>query len=565
MDNINKDFAINLYKSWIKNCKDENLSEELEKIAENQQEIYERFYKSLNFGTAGLRGVMGAGTNRMNIYTVAAATQGYANCIKKLYKNSSVAIAYDSRNNSKNFAEITASVFAANNITVYLFDELMPTPLLSYAIRSLKCVGGVVITASHNPKEYNGYKAYDENGCQINEKVAEDVFNEINKVDIFSGVAKMDFEKAIELGKIKMIGKNLSDDFIMKTYEFIQNKCICKSSKVKIAFTPLNGAGLKPITQILKKIGVENLYIVESQKNPDGNFPTCPYPNPEIDKALEEGLKLAKQVNADILIASDPDSDRLGCAVLHKGEFKILTGNELGILMSYYICNSKIKCNNMPQNPVIVKSVVSSPLTDIIAKDFGVRVKSVLTGFKNIGGYMEKLDENNELSSFIFGFEESCGYLPTTLVRDKDAVSAAAITAEMTACFKEKGQTLIDVLNEIYKKYGYYISKSKSYEFKGFNGESTMKELMSDLRNNIPENIGTLKVVKFKDYEKESELKTNMLEFVLENSAQILVRPSGTEPKIKFYFNIFADTEIERDKRFQEAQNCVESLIKKYC
>ncbi len=555
---------LNAYNIWCSNVKDFNLCDDLMKIKDFPDEIFERFYKSLNFGTAGLRGILGAGTNRMNIYTVAKATQGYAKYLNKIKENCSVAIAYDSRNMSKEFAEITANVFCANGIKVYLFRQRQPTPILSYAVRELKTDAGIVITASHNPSEYNGYKAYNNEGCQIDEQTALAVLSEIEKLDIFSDILYCDFNKAVDEGKIVYLGEDLANSFVDKTYDSLLNKEISQKSDISIVYTPLNGAGYVPIMNILNKMGIKNIHVVESQKNPDGNFPTCPYPNPEMKEALAEGLKLCQEVGADLLIASDPDADRAGVAIKNGDEYTVLTGNQIGELLTYYICKIKSERHLMPQTPVIVKSVVSSKLCDKIGIDYNVRVKEVLTGFKNIGGYMKKLERENRLENFLMGFEESCGYLTTDLARDKDSVCAIANIAEMAAYFKSQGKSLIDVLNSLYEKYGYYFTKSKSFEFKGASGEKIMEKIMISLHQAPPAYLGDIEVLSHKDYLEEDELKTNMVELVLDNDITVMVRPSGTEPKIKFYYFIVGSSNDDCNEKYNYAVKITEEFLKNF-
>ena len=554
----------NLYNEWCEKVKDLVLYDDLMRIKENENEIYERFYKNLNFGTAGLRGILGAGTNRMNTYTVAKATEGYARYLNKLKDDSSVVIAYDSRNMSKEFAEITANVFCANGIKVYLFKELQPTPILSYAVRELKTDGGIVITASHNPAEYNGYKAYNNEGCQIDEETAKAVLNEIEKIDIFTDVHYCDFEKAVNEGGIVYLGEDITDNFVEKTYATLLNKDITANSDINVVYTALNGAGYVPVMSILKKMGIKNIHVVECQKNPDSNFPTCPYPNPEMKEALEEGLKLCREVNADLLIASDPDADRAGVAIKNGDEYTILTGNQIGELLTYYICKIKSERNLMPPTPIIVKSVVSSRLCDKIGMDYHIRVKEVLTGFKNIGGYMKKLENENRLENFILGFEESCGYLTTDLARDKDSVCAMANITEMAAYFKAQGKSMMDVLNELYEKYGHYFTKSKSFEFKGASGEKMMEKIMISLHQAPPAYLGDIQVLSHKDYLNEDELKTNMVELSLEDDITIMVRPSGTEPKIKFYYFIVGESSDDCNEKFELAVKSTEEFLSNF-
>ena len=553
-----------LYELWLDKVKDSALKSDLLKIQGNDKEIYERFYKNLNFGTAGLRGILGAGTNRMNLYTVAKATQGYANYINKHFENPSVAIAYDSRNMSEEFARMTAEVFCGNNIKVYIFSELMPTPILSYAVRTLKTTAGIVITASHNPAEYNGYKAYNNEGCQIDEETAADVLKEINKLDIFSDIFRCEMEKGLNEGKIQYIDNDICESFVEKTYASLLSKDITQNSDLSVVYTPLNGTGYKPVMSIFNKMGLKNVHVVESQKMPDGNFPTCPYPNPEIKDALALGLKLCRETGADILVASDPDADRAGVAVKQNDDYVILTGNQIGELLTYYICKMRTEKNLMPITPVIVKSVVSSKLCDKIAVESGVRVKSVLTGFKNIGGYMKKLEEQGKLNSFIMGFEESCGYLTTDLARDKDSVCAMANITEMAAYFKSQGKTLVDVLNDLYAKYGCYYTKSKSFEFKGSEGEKMMQKIMVGVHQAPPSVFGEFRLIKSRDFENEEELKANMVELELNDDITVMIRPSGTEPKIKFYYFIVAENTEKCLVKYEKAVKATEEYLTKF-
>ncbi len=521
------------YLRWLENATEDNdLTEELKNMTEEEKE--DSFYRSLEFGTGGLRGVIGAGTNRMNIYTVAKASQGIANYLKSRFENPSVAVSYDSRIKSELFAKTASGVFAANGIKVYIYSELMPTPCLSFAVRALKCSGGIMITASHNPSKYNGYKVYNDEGCQITNAAADLILSEIEKTDVFKGVKKVGFEDALKNGDIEYISEDVYTDFTenVKKQSMLFGEEINRN--VSIVYTPLNGTGLKPVLRVLKESGFDNVSVVKEQEKPDGNFPTCTYPNPEIKEALSLGIKYAKDLNAELLLATDPDCDRVGIAVREKEDYKLLSGNEVGLLLLDYICSQKIKHNKMPKNPIAVKTIVTTDLTEKIADNYGVEIKNVLTGFKFIGEQIGLLEEAGEPERYIFGFEESYGYLSGIHARDKDAVNAAFLICEMFAFYKTNGTTLIEKLNEIYDKYGYVKNELHSYEFPGSTGFNKMQELMKNLRNgNVP----------FKNLEKVIDYnlgvdglpKSNVLKFIFKNGNSFVIRPSGTEPKIKIY------------------------------
>ncbi len=544
------------YERWLNRATDDpELILELEQIKGNDNEISDRFYKSLEFGTAGLRGVIGAGTNRMNIYTVGAATQGIAEYVNSITNNGKVAIAYDSRIKSDLFAKHAASIFAANGVTVYLYPELAPTPMLSFAVRYLKCDAGAVITASHNPSKYNGYKAYGPDGCQLGLEASEYVLSIIQKVDIFDDIKTCDFDEAVKNGKIKLIG----DDVINAYLDAVEEQSVADSSynfkDLKVIYTPLHGAGNKPVRAILDRIGVKNITVVKEQELPDGNFPTAPYPNPEIRQAFECALNLASEVKPDLLLATDPDSDRVGIAVLHDGEFKLMSGNDVGALLLNYLLVRKTELGTLPKYPVAVKTIVSTNLANVIAKDFNCDLKEVLTGFKFIGEQVLLLEQKGEEKRFIFGFEESYGYVAGSYVRDKDAVVASMLICEMCCYYKNKGLTLIEALDSLYKKYGYYYSCQKSFTCEGQDGMAKMAKSMSDLRTTPPTEIADSKTIAILDYSTSVETnvqtgetseiklpKSNVLCYRLENGAQAIVRPSGTEPKIKVYISTVGDT-----------------------
>lgn len=543
-----------IYSLWKgQNFEDKDLSDELNSIFEKSEEIKDRFYKNLTFGTGGLRGIIGAGTNRINIYTIAKATQGLALYLNKNFPQAKVAIAYDSRIKSDLFAKEAARVLAANKIKVFLYNELMPTPALSFAVRYLKCHAGIVITASHNPAEYNGYKVYGSDGCQITLDAANAVLSEIDKIDIFNDVKRIDFNDALKKSYIEYIEENVIKAFFKAVSAQILNKSLKNKENLSIVYTPLNGSGLRCVTEVLKMNGFSNINVVSSQENPDGNFPTCSYPNPEIKEALQEGLKLCEKINADILLATDPDCDRVGIAVKYKNEYKLLSGNEVGILLFDYICKMRLKNNTMPPDSICIKTIVTTDMIYPIAKKYSVNVLDVLTGFKFIGeqiGLLEKLGKNEQ---YIFGFEESYGYLSGTHVRDKDAVNASLLICEMTAYYLTQNLTLIDVLNKLYHEFGHYKNTLKSFTFAGITGFQKMQLIMSQLRKNPPSTINGKNILCVYDYLNRVKISKNynkerinlpssdVLKFELSDNTSIIIRPSGTEPKLKVYISVLAN------------------------
>lgn len=532
------------YKRWLGKVTEEDLLTELKAIEGNEEEINDRFYRDLEFGTGGLRGVIGAGTFRMNEHTVARATQGYSNYLNKASKNPSVSIAYDSRNKSDIFAKTAASVFAANGILVNIYKELMPTPSLSYAVRALNCDGGIVVTASHNPAKYNGYKVYGADGCQITLEVADAILAEIEAVDVFDDVRIMDFEAGLSEGKIKYIEDDVITGFIDAVSERALNpKEIDKN--VSIVYTPLNGTGRYCVTRCLKENGYTQITIPKEQEMPDGNFTTCPYPNPEIREALEVGLKKAKEVGSDLLLATDPDCDRVGVAVKEGDDYQLISGNQMGILLFDYICKTYKANGTMPENPVVVTTIVSTKMIDKIAADYGVEVRRVLTGFKFIGEQIGFLEADGEVDRYIFGFEESYGYLSGGHVRDKDGVNASLLICEMFAHYKAMGISLVQMLNQLYEKYGYFKEALQSITFEGASGAKKMADLMESLRTNAPKEVAGYKVIDVKDYKAGigNLPKSNVLEFNMEDDINVLVRPSGTEPKIKMYYLVKGSSE----------------------
>lgn len=545
------------YQRWLAaDLQDADLSPELRKIQGNEEEIKDRFAVSLQFGTAGLRGVLGAGTNRMNIYVVAQATQGLANWVKTQGGTQTVAISYDTRLKSDVFSKTAAGVLAANGIKVRIYDAAMPVPALSFATRYYKCNAGIMVTASHNPAKYNGYKAYGPDGCQMPDQAADVVYNEIQKIDVLHGALQISFAQGVEDGLIRFVG----DDCKKAFYEAIEG-CqvrpgLAATSGLKLVYSPLNGSGLVPVTQVLKDIGITDITIVPEQEYPNGYFTTCSYPNPEIYAALEAGLKLAKESDADLMLATDPDADRVGIAMkCPDGSYELVTGNEMGALLLDYICAGRIEKGTMPNNPVAVMSLVSTPLAKAIAKHYNVELRSVLTGFKWIGDQILSLEKENQENRFIFGFEESYGYLAGSYVRDKDAVVASMLICEMAAYYRANGSSIKQRLEEIYSQYGRYFNKTDSFEFPGLSGMDKMAGIMAKLREETPAAIGKHKIVKAVDFKKSEETglpPANVLLYELESGATVIIRPSGTEPKIKAYFTTLgkdlAEAQAQKDE-----------------
>jgi len=554
------------YKRWLEaDLEDAALTTELEAIAGNEEEIKDRFAVSLKFGTAGLRGVLGAGTNRMNIYVVRQATQGLANWVKTQGGNQLVAISYDSRINSDIFAKTAACVLAANGIKVRIYDALMPVPALSFATRYYQANAGIMVTASHNPAKYNGYKAYGPDGCQMTDEAADIVYAEIQKTDVLTGAQLISFEEGIAAGLIAYVGEDCKEAL----YDAIKARSVrpglCRTAGLKLVYSPLNGSGLVPVMRILNDIGIDDITIVPEQKYPDGNFPTCPYPNPEIFEALRLGLELAKSLDADLMLATDPDADRVGIAIkCPDGSYELVSGNEVGVLLLDYIAAGRIENGTMPANPVAVKSIVSTPLADAVAANYGVELRSVLTGFKWIGDQIAGLEAAGEVDRFIFGFEESYGYLAGPYVRDKDAIIGSMLICEMAAYYRSIGSSIKQRLEEIYAQYGRYLNKVDSFEFPGLSGMDKMAGIMNDLRNNPPAEIGGYKVVKVTDYKKPEETglpAANVLIYALEGGATVVVRPSGTEPKIKTYFTTLGKDLAEAQAQKDVLANALKPML----
>lgn len=557
------------YRLWLeKAVVDPDLTEELKAVEGNEDEILDRFYRDLEFGTAGLRGVIGAGTNRMNYYTVCRATQGLADFLNKHFENPSVAIGYDSRIKSDYFSIEAAKVLAANGVKVYLYDELEPTPCLSFAIRYFKTSSGIILTASHNPAKYNGFKCYNSNGYQMTDEEAGETYDFIQKVDYFTGIKSMDFDKAVADGIIEYMGDTVINAFLDEVQKQCVNPEIVRASDLKVIYTPLNGTGNKPVRAILDRIGVKDVYVVPEQELPDGNFPTCPFPNPEIRQSFECALKMAEEIQPDLLLATDPDCDRVGIAVQDgNGGYKLMSGNEVGAMMLNYLLSQKAEKGTLSEQSVAVKSFVSTDLAEVIAKKYNCTFKNLLTGFKYIGELITQLESEGKADDFVMGFEESYGYLAGTHARDKDAVVASMLICEMAAYYKAQGKSLAEVMDSLYDEFGYYFNTVESYTFEGAAGMKKMADIMNGLRDASPNNFAGYEVIRVDDYKTSTSInvtdasvstidlpKSNVLAYSLMNGNKIIVRPSGTEPKIKAYI-----TAIGKNK--EEAGEIAEKLI----
>ena len=565
------------YNEWLNNpVFDEKSRKELESIKENDAEIEDRFYKDLEFGTAGLRGIIGMGSNRMNKYTITKATQGLANyIIKKGGQERGVAIAYDSRIMSQEFSMETALCLNANGIKTYRFDSLRPTPELSYAVRELGCIAGIVITASHNPPEYNGYKVYWEDGAQIVEPTDKEIINEVNNITDFGTIKTMKYEEAVEKGLFNTIGEKIDDKYIAELKKLVVHNDIIKEMQkdIKIVYSPLHGTGGKLVKRILKEIGFENVYVVKEQEKPDGHFPTVSYPNPEDPKAFALALELAKEIDADIVLANDPDADRFGMYVkdTETKEYIQFNGNMSGNLVAEYILSQKKAKGELPENGAIIKTIVSSNMTDAIAKEYGVKLFSTLTGFKNIAKIIRGFEEENTYKC-LFSYEESYGCIIGTHARDKDGIVAVMTICEAVAYYKKQGLTLWDQMNKMYEKYGYFKEKQMSITLKGADGAAQIKKMMENMRNNPAKEIAGLKVKEFGDYDKQEITsennekrftglsKSNVLYFNLEKNAWVCVRPSGTEPKIKFYMGICGNSMQNANDELNKLENAVKEM-----
>ena len=546
---------------------DPDIIDELHKITENDKAIEDAFYRNLEFGTGGMRGIIGAGTNRINVNTVAKASQGLANYIKKIFPEGMrvIAVSYDSRIKSDLFSKTASGVFAANGIHAAIYPELMPTPCLSYAVRALKCSAGIMITASHNPSKYNGYKVYGADGCQITTKAAAEILAEIECLDVFEDVQTMDFETGVSAGMIEYISEDVYTAFI----EDVKNQSLLDgqtpvNKNVSIVYSPLNGTGLKPVLRALMEAGYTNITVVKEQEKPDGNFSTCPYPNPEIKEAMALGLEYAKKSGADLLLATDPDCDRVGIAVRNAaGEYMLLSGNETGILLLEYICSRYQEMGKIPTDPVMIKTIVTTDVAERIAAHYGVRTINVLTGFKFIGEQIGLLEAQGKADSYIFGFEESYGYLSGSYVRDKDAVDGAFLICEMFAYYKTRHISLIEKLAELYDTYGYCLNTLYSYEFSGLAGFNKMEKIMEAFRAGMPA-FGGKSVLKCIDYSQgiDGLPKSDVLKFILEDNCSIVIRPSGTEPKLKAYISVSADHKDMADEIEKQLMKVLKDIIR---
>ncbi len=565
-----------IFNQWRNNATDDiDLINELNSIKNNEDEISDRFYTELEFGTAGLRGIIGAGINRMNVYTVGRATQALAGYVNSISENPSVAIAYDSRIKSDLFAQTAASILAANGVKVYIYKELMPTPMLSFAVRRLKCDAGIVITASHNPAKYNGYKAYGSDGCQMPPDAADYILNLMAKIDYFKDIKSIDFATAVESGNIEYIEQWLIEEYLDEVEkQSVRDKKIDLSS-LNVIYTPLHGTGNKPVRAILDRIGIKNVTIVKEQELPDGNFPTAPYPNPEIKQPFELALAAAKLNNADLLLATDPDADRVGIAVKDGNEYTLISGNDVGALILNYILERRTEEGTLPQNPIAIKTIVTTEICQKIADEYNCQLINVLTGFKFIGEQIALLENKNEENRYIFGFEESYGYLPGSYVRDKDAVVASMLICEMAAYYKSKGLSLLDQLDVLFKKYGYYLNSQKSFAFEGQSGMETMGKIMNELHENPPSEIVGNKVIIIEDYQKSIATnfvsgtskditlpKSNVVAFTLEDYSKVIFRPSGTEPKIKIYIGAHDISKSAALTKLEKLSDNVANLLK---
>lgn len=569
MNDINR-----LYALWREKATEKEVLDELISVEGNEKEILDRFWQNLAFGTGGLRGVIGAGTNRMNVYTVSQATQGLSNYLNEAFESPSVAVGYDSRINSDKFARAAASVLAANGIKVYIFRELMPTPIVAYAVKELSCSSGIVITASHNPSKYNGYKCYDERGYQMTDDAAARTLQYINNCDIFDDVKTVDFDEAVNDGRISYI----EDSFLDKYYSLVLSRRIrpevAEKSDISVIYTPLNGTGNKPVRKILSLAGIKDVTVVPSQENPDGRFPTCPFPNPEIREAFNEALSLAKDKRADLLLATDPDCDRVGIAVLSGDEYKLLSGNEVGCLLVDYILSQKKADGRLSDRPVIIKSMVTTDMATSIGEAYGAEVHNVLTGFKYIGELMTELEEKGEGDRFELGLEESYGYLSGMHTKDKDAVNASMLIVEMAAFYKSQGKTLCDVMNSLYEKLGYWNNALFNFAFEGADGMAKMTSMMEMLRTHCPEEVGGRKIVLFEDYkagftteistgkkEKLNFPSSNVIGLLMDNKDKVVIRPSGTEPKLKIYAMVQGECEAKAKEQTEKYKKDMMSIL----
>ena len=552
-------------KRWQELAIDEDVAEQLRVLVEegSASDIADAFFQELEFGTAGLRGIIGAGTNRMNIYTVGKATQGLADYLNRHYDEPSVAIARDSRNCGELFVRRAASVLAANGIRVHIYPRVEPTPALSFAVRDLGCSAGINMTASHNPAPYNGYKVYGEDGSQIASDAATEISKAVANVDAFADVLSTPFDEAISYGMVDWIGDDTIERFVDAVYAAGVESPESAGTELKLVYTPLNGTGLECVKLILDRIGVTDVTVVPEQAQPDGNFPTCPKPNPEMREALDLGIELSRQVHPDLLVANDPDADRVGIAVEHDGDYVLLNGNEIGILLLDYICRTRRATLKMPQSPLAVSTIVSTVMIDAIADDYKVAIERTLTGFKYIGGIIARLEQEMSANSFLFGFEESYGYLAGTHVRDKDAIVATMLICQMARYYKAKGMNLVEAMDSLYQRYGYYRNRTLNMEFPGADGAMKMTKLMAKLRQDAPSEIAGMPVEECIDYQGgyNGLPSANVVEFRLPDTNKVIFRPSGTEPKVKAYLFARGPNAEEADKLLDALQEAALALI----
>ena len=560
------------YENWLKNAtQDPGITSELKALQQDDNAIAERFSRELVFGTGGLRGVIGAGLNRMNVYTVKKATKGISRYLREHFEKPSVAIAYDSRKNSDVFAKAAAEVLAQNGIVVHMFEELTPTPMLSFAVRYLQASAGIVITASHNPAKYNGYKVYGSDGCQITLEAAEEITGYIEDVDIFTGTVSGDYENLYKQGTIQTIPDEVSSTYFEEVKR--QSMFDAGGSGLSVVYSPLNGTGNKPVRFILKESGIEDIILVPEQEHPDSTFATCPYPNPEEAEALRLAVLLAEDRKADIVLATDPDCDRVGTAIRHDGSYILVNGNQMGILLFDFICKMRGELGRMPQKPVAIKTIVTSEMAQAVADRYGVELINVLTGFKFIGEQISFLEQEGKEDRFIFGFEESYGYLVGSYVRDKDAIVASMLICQMASWYKKHGLTLVDALEELYEQYGFYFEKLESFTFEGISGMENMQRLMKDLRDNPPASIGGLHVRIIRDYLNSRQYEngteapillpsSDVMGFFLEGSSSTIVRPSGTEPKLKVYYSLVCADQAASQAQFEQVSRSIRALLK---
>ena len=564
------------YKAWLASEAIDEVTKEELKALTDQKEIEDRFYKNLEFGTGGLRGKIAAGTNRLNVYTIGKATQGLATYLVKNFEKPSAAIGFDSRNFSDTFAETAARVLAANGVKVYLYESLRPTPMLSFAVRHLNADAGIVVTASHNPKEYNGYKVYGSDGGQVTDNAANEILSYINNIDIFNDVKMMSKEEAIEKGLLVYIGEDVDNAYYEKVESLVVNKQLVKehASELKIIYTPIHGSGNIPVRAMLKRLGYTNVSVVKEQELPDGNFPTAPYPNPEVPQVFEIAIDMAKEVSPDLIFGTDPDCDRIGVIVKEdSGEYKVLTGNQVGVLLSDYMLNARKETGVLSEKDTLIKTIVTTEMAARVAEAYNAQIMNVLTGFKYIGEKIEQFEQTGS-NNFVLGFEESYGYLSGGFVRDKDAVIAATLIAEMALYYKTKGKNLAQALHDLFEKYGYYKENLISITMEGKDGQEQIAAMITNLRENMPQEVNSVKIATSEDYKLSKRVnnlegtteeiylpKSNVLKFILEDKSWFVIRPSGTEPKVKIYASVVGNNLEEAEVKCDEFVKAIKAIL----